>query len=107
MEYYRHNGRVAPALFGLTAAGVSAGASALGSLGSLFGGGGGGQTVVDDSKVRQQMQAREIAERQKEQAASRVQRSQEVQLGALDDAAKKRVEALDRIIGTFQQNLRG
>lgn len=98
--------KVAPKLFGLTAAGATAAGSILGGLGGLFGGGGGGQVVVDDSKVRQQMQAREIAERQKEQAASRVQRAGEVQLGALDDASRKRVEALDRIIGTFQQNLR-
>jgi hypothetical protein len=105
MEYIEHNGRVAPSLFGMTAEGVTAGASVLGALGGLFGGGG-GQTIVDDSKVRQQMQAREIAERQKEQAASRVQRAGEVQLQTQDKAARQRVEALDRIINTFQQNLR-
>jgi hypothetical protein len=64
------------------------------------------QTHIDDSAVRHQMQAREIANRQKEQAASRSQRAQETELGTQNQAARQRVEALDRIINAFQQNLR-
>lgn len=84
---------------------LAAAAPVISAVGGLFGGGG-GQTHIDDSKVRQQMQAREIAERQKEQAAARSQRAGEVELKTQEAAARQRVEALDRIIGTFQSNLR-
>lgn len=97
--------KTAPAFFGMTAAGVGAAGSLLGAAGGLFGGSP-KQTHIDDSAVRQQMQQREIAERQKEQAASRVQQQGNVNLQAQDNAARQRVEALDRIVGAFQQNLR-
>lgn len=100
--------RTAPGFFGLTVAGVGAAGNILGGLGSAAGGlfGGNKQTLLDDSAVRQQLQEREIAARQAEQAAARTQRAGETGAQADRDATRQRVEALDRIIGIFRQNLR-
>lgn len=102
MRYFIHNGRIAPTLFGIDDAIIGAG---LGTAGSIFGGAP-KQTHLDDSAVRQQLQAKQIAAQQQEGAAARTQQAVGVSLQAQDEAARKRVEALDRIIGTFQQNLR-
>lgn len=82
---------------------IGAVGGALGGIGSIFGG---GPQVVDDSKVRQQMQEREITARQAEQGRAATQRAGEVELQTQEQASRQRVEALDRIIGAFQQNLR-
>lgn len=84
---------------------ISAAGGILGGLGSAFGGSK-KQTFIDNSPVQHQMQQRDIANRQKEQAAMQTQRAGEQNIKVQDAAARQRVEALDRIIGTFQQNLR-
>ena len=66
----------------------------------------GGPAQLDNTAVNQQLQEREIKARQAEQAAARASRAGEVSLNAQQDASRQRVEALDRIVGALQNNLR-
>jgi len=97
--------KVAPQFFGMTVAGVGAASSLLGASGGLFKGAP-KQTHLDDAAVRQQMQAKQIAAQQQEGAAQRVQQQSTTDLQAQQVAARQRVEALDRVVGAFQQNMR-
>jgi len=90
--------RIAPGFFSPTAIG-----GVLGGLGSVFGS---KQKFIDNSPVQQQMQANQIKSQQAEQANVREQQASQQHLKSQSDAARQRVDALDRIIRTFQQNLR-
>ncbi len=61
---------------------------------------------LDDSAVKQQMQNKQIAAQRQGQSASLTQRASESDLASQQSSARQRVEALDRVIGTFQKNLR-
>lgn len=76
----------------------------LGGVSQLFGGG--QQSFLDTSRVQQQQQERSLTQQQVELSRGRVERAGERQLSVQQQAARQRVEALDRIIGIFQQNLR-
>jgi len=91
--------RIAPTFF--TAAGVAAAGGVLANLGSAFLG-----RSKDNAAAQKQRQDREIAARQQEQAAGRVQQAGQQQLSTQESTSRQRVEALDRIIGAFRQNLR-
>jgi hypothetical protein len=77
---------------------------ALGGVSQLFGGQ--QQSFLDTSRVQQQMQERQLTQQQAELGLGRVERAGERELTTQQQAARQRVEALDRIIGVFQQNLR-
>lgn len=75
--------------------------SGIGALTSLFGGGGRDAQIKAQALENEKNRTFQAAENQ----ATRAQRSQELELSQRSQAARQRAEALDRIIGTFQQGL--